>query len=206
MIAKCKNILINLFVNKSICILGVDGTGKSSATAALKKYIGQTAEIQYMGLHSYLTRYARMRYGMGNQSKGRFSVLKNFIALYIEMWYRIIRHWPHPKIIIYDRYTWEFIIPLKGIKKIAAKLLYKTFFPKPRYAFYLYCPVEVSLSRKNDIDDVAGFIDMKNSYDAAFLNSRKIISIDTSINDINDVIKKISSSLPSHYNCHINQL
>ena len=194
--AKFKNVFNNIFKNKSICILGVDGTGKTSLTTALKEYFGQSADIQYMGLHSCETSYARSRYNTENHRYEFLSVLKNFAALYLEMWYRIVCHWPTRKIIIYDRYSWEIMLKYKGVKRTITKLFLKTLFPKPKYVFYLYCPVEISLSRKNDIESIVEFRDTKKEYDLNFMHSKKIISIDTGSTDLAALMEQILKALP----------
>ena len=196
MMARLRNIFYNIFSSRSICILGVDGTGKTSVTIALKKYLGQNSIIQYMGLHSYLTGYARSRYNAGNYKHSHVSAIINFTALYLEMWFRVICHWKGRKIIIYDRYAWEIMFNYKGIKRALAKLLFKTLFPRPKLVLYLYCTIEVSLSRKTDIIDIAEFKGIKQEYDREFMHCPGIIPIDTGSTDVHALLEQIIKILP----------
>ena len=87
MMARLRNIFYNIFSSRSICILGVDGTGKTSVTIALKKYLGQNSIIQYMGLHNYLTGYARSGTMQATINTVMFRYYK-FYCFVPEMWFR----------------------------------------------------------------------------------------------------------------------
>jgi thymidylate kinase len=88
------------------------------------------------------------------------------------------------------------MLKYKGVKRTITKLFLKTLFPKPKYVFYLYCPVEISLSRKNDIESIVEFRDTKKEYDLNFMHSKKIISIDTGSTDLAALMEQILKALP----------
>lgn len=195
-----KNIAKNLSRNKNICVIGVDGSGKSSIVNNLKGFLSEECEIQYMGTRDHLSKIAKKRFSYGREQRKNKNIVSkivnsvvNITILLIEMWYRVIRHWTESKIVIYDRYTWDIYLSSYGIKKTIMKLLFKVFFPKPEFVFYLYCPLEVSLKRKDDIVDIDLFKRTKQSYDKEYINSSKVISLDSSvfnIEEITDIILK----------------
>jgi thymidylate kinase len=194
MLRYIRNIIKNIFADNNICILGIDGTGKTSITNELKRILGENAEIQYMGSKDYITGLAQKRLDLENGSKHAASRMINLIAALIEIWYRVIRHWPSSKTIIYDRYAWERYIFLYGIERTFGKILYRALFPKPRHVFYLYCPAELSFSRKSDILDKKEFIERKKCYDTEFMGDKHITAINTAVNSMDSIVHIISNA------------
>ncbi len=190
---KCNNVIRNLLTNKNICIIGVDGTGKTCITNELRRILREGTTIQYMG---HKKNRFDIDYNIDKHAISRFIIL---ITRLVEMWYKVVNHWPNENIIIYDRYAWDRYINQRGFTRIITKMLFKTFFPKPKYIFYLYCPFNVSLGRKDDITDPVEFKRVKENYDAEFLCAKSVIAINTEGRDIESTIDIIIKRLPENY-------
>src|SRR5699024_448245 len=125
-----------------------------------------------------------------------FSKLMNLFVLYIEMWSRVLPNWYKDQVIIYDRYVWDRVVNADDdFKKKLLVLFFNHLFPKPRYVFYLYCPIAVSLERKDDIPDLKAFTQMKQRYDKKYLENPSVIAIDTAENDIHTTLQMIVNAL-----------
>lgn len=177
--------------NKSICILGVDGSGKSTTTESLKTLLGNMATIKYMGFKDYETTYIKKHF---ENKKGTFFYkVKSIIYPWIEMWKRYFSVRFKKELIIYDRFPWEAAVNNTGIMKCIYYLQYNLFFPKPKRVYYLYCSEETSLKRKNDIADEEVFKLMKKRFDKKYLHKKNIKCISTddySTDEITDIIIK----------------
>lgn len=190
---------------KSISFTGVDGAGKSTIIALLENYIGkQNVIIQYMGSRCYESKIA-VKYIENNKSNSiLMDVLKIFVFIY-EMYYRVWKLRNTSKLIIFDRYVDEKYISLKKNHNIGAKFLlyfYYVFFGilfhKPDVTFYLTCPVEFSLKRKDDIvsdKDKDKLLKNKRLMDNYYINRKNTITIDTSIYTIDETLNKIVCEL-----------
>jgi thymidylate kinase len=196
LLKKSKNIIKNSLANNNICIMGIDGTGKTSITCQLKKLLG--AEIQYMGYKNNITLSARNRFETGRHIsvKGPLSKTINFVIWLIEMWYRVIRHWPDEKIVIYDRYAWDRYIFHQGFARVVSIIFFKLLYPRPKYVFYLYCPIDISIARKGDIKNIEEFIRLKAKYDKEFLKSKSVIAVNTQESTLDSALSAIIKSLP----------
>ena len=177
-----------------IALIGVDGSGKSSALKKLESYYGINAHTQYFGFRDFQTRWA-MKYCSDNcniKNKYLINILR-VISVYIEMWYRYFMAIRTKKrLLFFDRYAWEAAdnatVPV--LKFINGLLFYKLF-PSVDVIVYLHCPVEVSLLRKNDIEDIDSFIVMKKRFDKRYMNLSKCVLIDTSNSSEEEVLKLI---------------
>lgn len=204
LIERCNNIfwkiqrwiIIKKWSRKTNCItlalIGVDGTGKSKALENLSEYYKDTAQSTYMGFRSYQTGFAKRM----TARPVKIPVLSTFLlcfSLYIEMMYRLIKAKTSRKhLILFDRYPWEAYINA-GYKqsKFWLYIFMLCLFPKPTGTVYLYCPANVSLKRKTDIENAEEFVKMKERFDKLFLDNRFCKSLDTSILDIDDVKSEI---------------
>ena len=191
----------NIFSNNNICVLGVDGAGKTSTIDELNNVLGARTQIQYMGFRDHITRLAKKRLNDKPVKKmsGILSKAVKLTAAYFEMWYRIIIHWTKDYKVIYDRYAWEIYINSRGFVRIVNTVFFKYLFPKPKHIFYLYCPTEESLNRKDDILNKEDFAAMKARFDREYINSRHVISIDTSKNSLEQTLDIIIENLPKDY-------
>lgn len=175
---------IQLFFQKKkykIAIIGLDGTGKSTVVKALGNYYQEKSVTQYFGFRDYETRLALRRFNGNYYKIPILSPIKTAIVLYLEMLSRYHRVMSaKAKLKIFDRYVWESYDNEERIDaRIIYKLLFKFFFPDVDATIYLYCPAEISLSRKDDIEDVNAFLKMKQCIDNIYLKKDKVITIDT---------------------------
>lgn len=183
------NFLRDIFFNKNICILGVDGAGKSSVIKELETKLNFPVEVQYMGSRDYLT--SNMINIESLDAKKKNNSIFNIFSLLVEMWFRVVRHWGKGKVIIYDRYFWDRYLALEGSKRIIGKILFRYLYPKPKYLVYLYCDIGTSLGRKNDIEDIDLFKLTKEQFDNEFRRDKNILCIDTGLYNIPDVVNII---------------
>ena len=146
---------------KSICVVGVDGTGKSSIVESLRKTIGDDKTIvQYMGSRQWESPLAIKYLTNGRKGGGVVKNLMTIIAFIYEMYYRVLKHRKESRLVIFDRYVDEKILSFKnkkgGLSHMVILFLYlfflKWLFHKPCFSFYLTCPLEVSFERKTDIE------------------------------------------------------
>ncbi len=191
---------------RTICIAGVDGTGKSSTIDEVVRRIGKDkAFIQYMGAKLWETEVARNSI---ERHKYFFPVSTvMFVYAYIyEMFYRINKHKKSGKIIVYDRYVYEHALLRSSVGtgysgKIINSILSFAFlkcFPKPDITFYLCCPLEVSLSRKTDINtqqELDNLQRSKNILDDYYKGKNSVIVIDTSHTQQNEVVDIIMNTI-----------
>lgn len=176
-------------------LLGVDGTGKSSTIGILKEYYDKDVFIQYMGFRSYTTKFAKKwaGYSAPRIYIPGFNLCLQQTSCYYEMLNRYYSaKKSQKKILLFDRYPWEAYDNARNMfVKMLSGLLFKVLFPKPDHIIYLYCPTNVSLERKNDIDDIDGFVKMKGHIDSVYMNKSSALVLDTSIDDQETVVDKV---------------
>lgn len=175
--------------NRSICILGVDGSGKSTTTLELNKILGNKSIIQYMGFKEYELHFVKKHF-LKNKSSNFYN-LKSIVYMYFEMWKRYFKNRFSNNLIIYDRFPWEAVINNKGIAKFLYFIEFKILFPRPKKLYYLHCLLETSLSRKDDIPDKNKFLIMKNNFDKAYLNKKKIKAFSTDEKTTEEIVQCI---------------
>lgn len=180
-------------MNKTLAIIGVDGTGKSSVIQALGNEFGEKCIITYMGYRSFEdNRIERL------QNKPASSIITKTIK-FVYVVFLIYRCYlkryrtsvNKGKFVIFDRYVHEIYINAQGIMKIVFTLLYKYLYPKPSNVVYLYCPVEESLRRKDDITDKVTFRKMKERFDKTFLNNKECLCLDSSVYSTKELAQQI---------------
>lgn len=177
-----------------IALLGVDGCGKSTALASLRNYYVDKSFTQYFGFRDYKTSFAKR---MHSSSKGHilnryvYNIL-DVLSVYFEMWTRYLEAKRSGKmVLLFDRFVWEAADnSSKVLEKALKTLLFKWLFPGVDILIYLHCPVETSLSRKNDITDVDHFMIMKKRFDKLYMRYPNSLSIDTSIEKEPEVLEK----------------
>ncbi len=142
----------------SVCITGVDGTGKSTVVRRLHDLLGnEKSVVQYMGMKSWETKVGE------KYLQREIHTYKDKIA-YIyaqirELRHRVYKHRGDSRLVIFDRYAHEQILQFdkSGLtwKNRPVKLLYQLFLSsflyKPTLQIYLTCSIETSLARKEDI-------------------------------------------------------
>lgn len=172
---------------KTIAILGVDGSGKSTVVSNLQKVFGDECIITYMG-------YKDFEDPKIEELKGRrFSTFLVMCRIYRCFWHRYINAVRANKIAIFDRYVHEIFLNANNSRKWLNTLLYKYLFPKPSITVYLYCPVKESLKRKNDIPDVEVFTIMKERFDAYLINRKNVLCLDTGELAADEITNRITN-------------
>ena len=164
--------LFKIFWENGICLVGVDGSGKSTTVYNLEQILIPHVKIQYMGFKDWELKFVRNHFE--NTKDTKIYKLQSIIYVYIEMWYRYIKSRFSRKLVIYDRFVDEAYINASGLSKKIYTILYKYLFPKPKQYIYLYCDLDTSLSRKDDILDKEQFRNMKDRFDLIFLNKEMI--------------------------------
>ena len=173
---------------KTIAILGVDGSGKSTAVKNLKNEYGDKCSVTYMGN----TRFEDSR--IESLKKRRFSRPLVLFLTYRCYKKRYRKGVSGGEFAIFDRYVHEiFINAGMGWYNKINIFLYKYCFPRPNKIVYLYCSEEASLRRKNDIPDPDIFIAMKKRFDNYFLHKQGILSLDTERLSPDEITKEISN-------------
>ena len=170
--------LRNKYRRREIAFIGIDGSGKSSSLEYISTYLGEQSSSQYMGFREMETKYGKL-YLSNDPIKPR---IKRFYYIYKEMYFRLKKvRKSNKKLILLDRYPWEAYDNSFGKYKIIYWFFFKLLFPKPKCGMYLYCDVNVSLSRKDDIIDKEQFVKNKNNFDNTYMNNKKFVSVDTGI-------------------------
>ena len=171
---------------KTIAILGVDGSGKSTAINNLSKKYGERCTITYMG-------YTRFEDTSIEELKGKRFVGPLYIyRIYRCFWRRYLNATRTDKVALFDRYVHEIFINASGKYKYINILLYKYLFPKPKKMVYLYCSVEESLKRKKDIINADAFRNMKKRFDLFFLKRKGVLCLDTELLSEKEITERIS--------------
>lgn len=200
-----------VFNNNNICIIGIDGTGKSSTIKELNNIFNEEFQIQYMGNKNWETKIAKKK--KNNKSSNVIS-LSNLPIVFIkgiEFYYRALKHYPYSYNVLFDRYAWENALNLEikrrndlkfKIKKMLYDLIFIKFFPKPKYCFYLTCETSTSVNRKDDLNSKE-LIDkikmMKIVYDDYFTNRDDTIIINTDYLSSKETVNLIIESLPKSF-------
>lgn len=161
---------------KTIAILGVDGTGKSSVINEIKTKLGDSCIVQYMGYRSFgdkrIEQIEARPHGLIQTLVLKWLIYKSYIRRYREAKKK-------NKIVIFDRYVHEIYINSFGLASFINKLVYKYLYPNPNFVIYLHCPAEISLARKDDIPDKEVFKSMKTRFDSVFIGRKKCLCLDS---------------------------
>lgn len=187
------NKIYKVLCNRTIAIIGVDGSGKSTSIDLINKIYDEKSKITYMGLKEFKI---KVLYKMNENRNGNvFYKLIKRVLFYFEMLIRALKSRFSPKVIIYDRYVNDFFINSSGMLKKIDILFYKILFPRPKMIFYFYCSGETSLKRKDDIPDEKAFLIMKEKYDKYFSNDKKAIMINTDVESIESAVNIICDNI-----------
>lgn len=149
---------------KTYCFVGIDGVGKSTAVRETAKFFEELSSNTYMG----------------NKGGKKNHKIFRKIALWIDLWGRYLKALLNGReVVLFDRYSWDNYIFSLGKKRVINFILFRMLFPTPRTIFYLYCPFEISLKRKTDIEQIDLYKSMKETLDEFFLDTSIAISINT---------------------------
>lgn len=189
-----------------IAIMGVDGSGKSSAIRMLQGHF-KNSFVQYMGFRndSWESELAK-KIRNNKQPEGSESFLSRFFHVRLLKFYYVMVYEGYYRymkavrsganVVLFDRYYWEIYDNTNNtLSRIVYYIFLKMLYPKPELQVYLHCPIEESLRRKDDIDDVDDFIRTKNKWDKIYLNRKDVLAIDTSEHSINEVCGRIIEQL-----------
>ncbi len=185
----------------SICVVGADGTGKSTIVRLVAEMFGkEVSVVQYMGQKNWETGIAKFF----AEHPLKMIRLVRPIAVIVEYYYRIYKHNGLKKVVIFDRYVDELIISLRDEMKWKRRIvvgIYKLFlgnrFYHPTVTFYLTCDVEISLSRKDDIESdeqVEALKKIKGELDRYYMKEENVV-INTGLNSIENTLKIIRNRL-----------
>ncbi len=185
----------------SICVVGVDGTGKSTIVRMVTEMFANNASVvQYMGQKNWETGFAKLF----AEHPLKIIRLVRPIAVIVEYYYRVYKHNGSKRVVIFDRYVDELIISLRDEaewkRRIVARI-YKLFlgnrFYHPTVTFYLTCDVEISLCRKDDIESeeqIKALKKIKGKLDEYYINEKNVV-IDTGLNSIENTLNIIRNRL-----------
>lgn len=174
----------------TIAIIGVDGTGKSSAIDILSRALQHRGFSVYMGYRDFGTKI--------ESSTG--SSIKSVITIYLAMWKRYLKYRYHyGGIIIFDRYPYEIYINSTGIKSRIYRVFYQVLFPTPNEIVYIHCKSETSLSRKDDIENENVFRKMKDRFDEEYLNNNEIICLSSDELSSVEIVDRICREINEFY-------
>ena len=178
---------------KTIAILGVDGSGKSTAINNVSKIYGERCTVTYMGN----TRFEdnNIEKLKGKRFRGPIIIL----LIYRCFWNRYRRANKSGRLALFDRYVHEIFINASGKYKIIYTLLYKYLFPMPNRIVYLYCSPEISLNRKSDIADADVFKAMKKRFDDYFKNRKGVLCLDTGLLNEDEITDRINNYINNNF-------
>lgn len=191
---------------KSICIVGVDGTGKSSTIEKLQNLLGEdNVTVQYMGARLWETNLAKRNVEVQVHSFPLRAIMYTYSYVY-EMYHRVFKHNKSSNIVVFDRYAYEHVYLREnednGFINRITNAIFRFFlidiFPKPNLTFYLFCPIEISISRKGDIesnDEKEALIRNKRCLDNCYLHKKGVRVIDTSIHTQDVVLNRIMEDM-----------
>lgn len=184
-------------MNKTIAIIGVDGSGKSTLIEQLQNRFGEKAVTKYMG--SVRFEDNRISVLLKKNPRTFFDSFKILILTYKCFWDRYQNALKSKKIVLFDRYVNERYINSSGRNKILAAILYKYLFPKPSHFIYLYCSVETSMKRKDDIPDKDAFIAMKKRFDNFYLNNKDCFCINSDSYNSEELADLAYNNIINHF-------
>lgn len=188
---------IHRISNKSIAFIGVDGSGKTTTTHMINDIISDKSVVQYLGFKNYEIKFVKKHF---EHEKNNFIYkINSLLFQYIDLLYRYYKNRFSKRIVIFDRFPWEAPINYHGLSKIITFIQYKILFPRPKVVYYIYCDMNTSLERKDDIIDVESFKNMKRNFDKKFLNNKKIKSYSTSTLTPEDIKQKIIEDINSRF-------
>lgn len=194
---------------RSICVVGVDGTGKSTLVRKLSEWLGsEKSTVQYMGAKNWETDLAKYFY-RDKEHVSFFVLVGRYGSLIYDFYKRIYKHKKQNKIIIFDRYINEQVLYLdrnkKSWKQYILKYVYRfvfCFMHKPSITIYLTCDFSISFARKDDInidDDKNLFLKSKNVLDNYYLSKDGVIVLDTSTISSDEVFLKVKEIVNNEF-------
>ncbi len=184
---------LHKYKNKGVAILGVDGSGKSTAIARLHDALKDRSVVQYMGFREMETKYGKEWY---ENPSGAFRRLKLFAGIYFEMRIRYGKNTRKPHgLVIYDRYPWEAYENAAGKAKAVYYVLFRVLFPSPAAVYYIHCDAETSFARKDDITDRESFRVKKRNADRKYLNRKGVVSFDSDQQPVDEIVQGICQDI-----------
>lgn len=161
----------------TIAILGVDGSGKSTAVELVGNHYASNCVVSYMGFRRYED--PRIEQLQKKEDRNVFDTLRILLLTYKCFWRRYNNSLKEKKLVVFDRYTHEGFINASGRFRLLRIVLFKYLFPRPSKIVYLHCSVEESLRRKDDIKNREVFVAMKKRFDDYFLHRKGVLCLDT---------------------------
>ncbi len=195
-----KNIIKKLerrLTKKTIAIIGMDGTGKSTIVKSLKGIYGEKCKLIYMGLKDFkITKLSKL---VESKNNSFFAKVEKRFLLFFEMYRRYMEYRYSGKVLIFDRYVDDiFICSPKNAKKIDT-FLFKFLFPKPKIKIYMYCKEEISFERKEDIEDKQLFRNIKEKFDNSYINDSRTFCISTDDSSKEETLNKVVEVINNNF-------
>lgn len=186
---------------KSICVVGMDGTGKSTLVKKLHQWLGEKESvIQYMGMKNWETGLAKY-YFTNLEEKKYFVVIGTCFSIVYELYRRVLKYRNSKKTIIFDRYIDERIISLHKARKPWKRFLLKCFFRfaflffhRPSIMIYLTCDARTSFDRKDDINSQEvkqSFLESKKDMDEFYLSKPGVFVFNTNDMKADEVFEEV---------------
>ena len=165
-------------MGKIIAVLGIDGSGKSTLIH----------KVGFKSFHFYeLVKNSSKKEVISHK---KYNKLKFFIGtiwkIYFPNLFKYIRYkFFSDRSIIFDRYTYDYLISLKKEKSIYNTILYYMFyfFPSPDLVLFLKISPEIAFKRKKEFD--IKYLDNRQKSlinELKTVKSNKLKIIDSSIN------------------------
>ncbi len=182
---------------KTIAILGVDGTGKSTVIKNLQQLLKDKCIVQYMGSRSYED--PRLMKILDKPRMTKFELLYSIWLRYLCFWKRYKNAVASGKIVLFDRSVDEIYINSSGVFKFVYTFLYKYAFPSPSVVIYLHCSAAESLCRKDDIPDPVAFRAMKKRFDQCFLDNPKCLCLSSEKYNPQELAELVYNYIEEHF-------
>jgi len=138
-------------VGGAVAILGIDGSGKSTHSAALARwFVDRGYYCTYVPFHRYLfvEKLGRKKGDIAAASGRGGNALRPFLSALDNLALNLISSFGRGlegRVVLFDRYTWSTYVKYSGLGYPVRPLRWLYMLPRPKFAFILDIPVERSL-------------------------------------------------------------
>lgn len=182
---------------KTIAIIGVDGTGKSTVIDNVSLRLGDNCIVKYMGSRSYED--VELEQLLTKKRMSKIELLRSIWLQYRCFWTRYNDAVRSGKIALFDRYIHEIYLNSNGVFKVIYTILYKYLYPRPSSIIYLHCSANESLRRKDDIPNPDVFRAMKSRFDNYFLGNKSCFCLNSEEHSPQELADLVYNYIVWHY-------